>query len=75
MFRFENKPSSRIMLEKVLSLYVRKKNSITRGLGKKSHPNKITHTPPQKSNGRFPIFITLDTDCLYEKKSLQMKLV
>ena len=75
MFRFENKPSSRIMLEKVLSLYVRKKNSITRGLGKKSYPNKITHTPPQKSNGRFPIFITLDTDCLYEKKSLQMKLV
>ena len=45
MFRFENKPSSRIMLEKVLSLYVRKKNSITRGLGKKSYPNKITHTP------------------------------
>lgn len=75
MLRFENKPSSRIMLEKVLSLYVRKKNSITRGLGKKSYPNKIIHTPPQKSNGRFPIFITLDTDCLYEKKSLQMKLV
>ena len=75
MFRFENKPSSRIMLEKNRIVVCQEKNSITRGLGKKSYPNKITHTPPQKSNGRFPIFITLDTDCLYEKKSLQMKLV
>ena len=76
MFRFENKPSSCIMLEKKSYRCMSgKKNSITRGLGKKSYPNKITHTPRQKSNGRFPIFITLDTDCLYEKKTLQMKLV
>lgn len=48
MFRFENKPSSRIMLEKVLSLYVRKKNSITRGLGKNLTQTK-SPIPPLKS--------------------------
>ena len=79
MFRFENKPSSRIMLEKkILSLYVRKKI-----LPREVWEKNLTKTkslippppPPQKSNGRFPIFITLDTHCLYEKKSLQMRLV
>ena len=76
MFRFENKPSSRIMLEKKsYSCMSRKKILSPEVWEKKSYPNKITHTPPEKSNGRFPIFITLDTDCLYEKKSLQMKLV
>ena len=76
MFRFENKPSSRIMLEKKsYSCMSGKKILSPEVWEKKSYPNKITYTPPQKSNGRFPIFITLDTDCLYEKKSLQMKLV
>ena len=50
MFWFENKPSSRIMLEKKSYRCMSgKKNSITRGLGKKSYLNKITHTPPQTS--------------------------
>lgn len=77
MFRFENKPSSRIMLEKKSYSCMSGKKILSPEVWENNlTQNKITHTPPpQKSNGRFPIFITLDTDCLYEKKSLQMKLV
>ena len=76
MFRFENKPSSRIMLEKKSYSCMSGKKILSLEVWEnKSYQNKITHNPPQKSNSRCPIFITLDTDCLYEKKSLQMKLV
>ena len=79
MFRFENKPSSRIMLEKKSYSCMSGKKFLSREVWE----NNLTKTkspiplppPPQKSNGRFPIFITLDTHCLYEKKSLQMRLV
>ena len=69
MLRFENKPSSRIMLKKKSYRCMSGKKILSREVWE----NNLTKTkspipPPQKSNGRFPIFITLDTDCLYEKK-------
>ena len=78
MFRFENKPSScwkknPIVVCQEKKFYHQRFGKII--LPKQNHPYPSPPPPPQKSNGRFPIFITLDTHCLYEKKSLQMRLV